>query len=390
MSGVAPVVFLIGSLGRGGAERQLVALARGMQFRGRPAIVATMHGGGVLTDELVDAGIEVRVLEKPVDLDVPGFGPDLVRLVRRVRPSVLYTFMPSANVLGALVKPFLGGARVVWGVRSSDMHVHDYGHVANATFWLSRRVARFADSIIANSRAGRDHHQQAGYPADKLVVIENGIDTDRFRPRESLRSAVRAAWGIEPESVLVGLVARLDPMKDHETFLRAAAQVVRGDHGARFVCVGAGSPPEQERLRRLAAASGLTEGDLVWAGPRDDMSAVYEALDVLCLSSAFGEGFPNVVGEAMASGVPCVVTDVGDAARLVGDTGIAIPARSPALLAGALTEMVERVRSGAGSSVASAARERIVRCFSVDRMIARTLAHLDGLDRMSPARQRYR
>src|SRR5262249_52012926 len=145
-------------------------------------------------------------------------------------------------------------------------------------------LSRFPDLIICNSQAGQDTAIARGFPAEKTIIIPNGIDTDRFLPHGAARARVRAGWGVAAGERLVGIVGRFDVMKDHPTFLRAAALVARGEAKARFVCVGGGSETCQQELRALADALGLSE-PLIWAGPRKDMTAVYNALDLFALSS---------------------------------------------------------------------------------------------------------
>jgi glycosyltransferase involved in cell wall biosynthesis len=174
----------------------------------------------------------------------------------------------------------------------------------------------------------------------------------------------------------VGVVARLDPMKDHETFLRAAALVHAARPDVRFVCVGDGQPGYRRRLLECSRELGL-ESVVRWTGTDRRITAVMSAIDVLCSSSAFGEGFSNVVGEAMACGTPCVVTDVGDSARIVGDTGPVVPPRSPERLASALLSVLA-IDGNARRERGVSARRRVEDRFSVGAMCASTRAALAG------------
>src|SRR5262249_33434665 len=151
-------------------------------------------------------------------------------------------------------------------------------------------------------------------------------------PDRAAGGARRAAWGLGEDAFVVGMVARLDPMKDHAGFIAAAAAFAQQHADARFVCVGDGPPAYRRDLATMADARGLGER-LVWAGEVNDLRAVYNAFDVATLPSAFGEGFPNAVGEAMACGVPVVATDVGDIRLMLGDSGEVVPPRRPDLLA---------------------------------------------------------
>src|SRR5262249_53614131 len=154
--------------------------------------------------------------------DLPAFGLRLVRTLRRRHPDIVHSYLLGPNVVSAVVKPLARGARIAWGVRASDMNLRQYGRRAAWLFALSGRLARFADVIVCNSRAGLEHHVAHGYPRERMVVIPNGIDTSSYAPDAAARSATRAELGLTDGQALVGVVGRLDPMKDLPTFLRAA------------------------------------------------------------------------------------------------------------------------------------------------------------------------
>ena len=209
-----------------------------------------------------------------------------------------------------------------------------------------------------------------------MVVVPNGIDSDRFRPDAAARAEVRHEWGVPDGELLIGVVARLDPKKDHATFLRAAAQVVAVAGGVRFVCVGGGPDGYRAALVRQATDLGLA-GHLSWAGPRLDTPRVYNALDLLVSSSAWGEGFPNVIAEAMASGVPCVVTEAGDSPLVVGDTGWICRAQDPGDLARGILAAIESPADL--PTHGRLARERITSEFSIQRLVQTTSGHFESL-----------
>ncbi|MBF0426783.1 MAG: glycosyltransferase, partial [Magnetococcales bacterium] len=275
-------------------------------------------------------------------------------------------------------KPWIPArTRVVWGVRASDMDLNNYHPVTKLTFGLTCRLSRFADRIIFNSEAGRAFHCARGYPVDRALVVPNGIDVHgTFRPDAAAGKRVREAWGIQPEETLVGIAARLDPMKDHVTFLQAARRVARQNPAVRFVCVGDGEPAMRQRLSLLATELGLNDR-LIWAGPRDDMAAVFNALDLGVSSSAFGEGFSGVIGEGMACGLPFVATRVGDAALIMGETGYSVPPRDPEAMACGILAQLERMRQGA-ELLRHQARERIRVNFNAANLVANTLRALEG------------
>ncbi|HEY8446659.1 MAG TPA: glycosyltransferase [Thermomicrobiales bacterium] len=371
------VLFLIRALTFGGAERQLVALARGLHARGHQVRVAVFYAGGPLEADLREAGVPVTVLDKGGRWDIAKFLLRLASLLARERPDVIHGYLAMPNALAVLLKP-VHRARVVWGLRASERDETRYEWTHRLDSWLQRGLAVFPDLIIANSHAGAEHALREGYPEARLIVIPNGIDTDRFAPQPDLGLPVRQAWGIGPDERLIGRVGRIDPQKDYPTFLRAAAKVLAARPATRFVCVGSGDSALEESLRQLAHSLGIAER-VIWAGPRGDMPAVYNALDLLVSSSIFGEGTPNVVAEAMACGIPCVVTDVGDSARVVGDPRRVVPAGDADALAQAILAQLDAIE--AGSVDRAAIRRRIVAEYSLEGLIARTEAALAPLVR---------
>lgn len=335
------ISFLIRSLDFGGAERQLVLLAKGLHEQGHLVSVVVFYSNGPLEEDLRRAGVEVRLLNKGSRWDIAAFLLRLIRLLKHERPSTIYSFLAVPNVLAVILKPFFPRTRVVWGVRASNVDLRRYDWLARLVWWVECRLARFTDSIIVNSQAGFRYAAAHGFPKHRMVVIPNGIDTDRFCPDPNSRRRVREEWGIPEHVTVIGLVGRLDPMKGHPTFLKAAERMMRRRHDVRFVCVGDGSSVYRADLQRLCAELGLADR-VLWAGKCVDMPAIYNGLDVCTSSSAYGEGFPNVIGEAMACGKVCVVTDVGDSAWIVGRTGEVVPAEDHVALSEAWNVLIER------------------------------------------------
>ncbi len=364
------MLFLARSLDRGGAERQLVLLAAELAQRGQPVVVTAFYDGGVFAAELETAGVRLIMLQKTGRWDVLLFLIRLVRSLRKERPAILHSYLTVPNVLSALLKPLLPGTQIIWGLRASNMDLSRYDWLSRLTNLLECKLSRFADCIIANSRAGERHAVENGFPEEKIVVIPNGIDTKYFRFDLEERRQVRAEWGVGEGKILVGLAARLDPMKDHPTFLKAASRIARKYLDVHFVCVGDGPAAYAEVLKQQADTLGLTRR-LIWAGARDNMPGIYSALDILCSSSAYGEGFSNTIAEAMACGVPGVVTDVGDSALIVGNTGSIVAPRDHSALAAAIGHLIDLSPEERGE-LGEACRARIVSEFGIDRLVQRT------------------
>jgi glycosyltransferase involved in cell wall biosynthesis len=203
-----------------------------------------------------------------------------------------------------------------------------------------------------------------------MMVVPNGIDIDRFKPDHSAGLRVRDEWGIDEKTVSIGLVGRLDPMKDHTTFLQAVKIFDQKECSVRFVCIGDGKEPYKSEIHSLCMTLGLN-GSLIWTGVRSDMPAVYSALDIVTSTSSYGEGFSNVIGEAMACGVPCVVTDVGDSAIIVGETGVIVPPEDSQALADGWRRMLKRLNDKS-YSIKEIARARIVSHYNSEIFIQKT------------------
>jgi glycosyltransferase involved in cell wall biosynthesis len=370
------VLLSIPSLMPGGAERQLVALAAGLSARGNEVLVVALDQGGPLAKDL--GGAKLVVLDKRGRWDNLRVALGLARLLRSFQARTHYAFLSTPCVLGALIKPLAPSARLIMGLRGMavDHGVSGQGHAGSLLHLLEARLSPLADLVIANSHAGRRDALARGFKVDKTVVVPNGIDTARCQPDRALGLPLREAWDIRPGETLIGHVARLDPLKDHQSFLRAAALLHTRRPGLRFVCVGDGPEAYAAKLRNLAEGLGLGER-LVWAGVRSDMPEVFNALDLVSLSSS-SEGFPNVLCEAMACGVPCVATEAGDSQLILAQTGEVAPIGDPVALAQGMERCLDRL-DREGEALRSACRDRIVAHFSLERMVEATEALLTAV-----------
>jgi glycosyltransferase involved in cell wall biosynthesis len=364
------ILFLIRSLNRAGAERQLVNLAIGLHRRGHVVRVVTFYSGGPLREGLLTSGVPVESLGKYGRWDVVRFALRLVRLIKREAPDIVHGYL-AANILTVPLKFLFPTTRFVWGIRASTMDFSQYDWLARVQESVAATLSQFPDLIIINSWAGRDSAISRGYRAHNMKVIPNGIDTSEFYADKAAGAALRACWGLAPEDILIGRIGRLDPMKDYPTFLQAAAEFRKGFPNARFLCMGAEQGSREQDLHALALRLDLGQ-NLIFSGERKDMRGVYNALTLLTSSSSYGEGFPNVVGEALACGVPCVVTDVGDSGLLVGNTEFVVPPRNPVALATAWRKCLQHKAFWNLEET----RQRIVTNYSVETLTQVTEAAL--------------
>lgn len=344
-------MHVITGLYTGGAERMLSQLVLAQHDHAPGLFVVSLLPGGPSFERLVRAGVPV------VDLGMKRGWPSiravwrLTTLIRREKPNVIQSWMYHADLIAAMGLLLSGRrrkTRLYWGVRCSNMDSRQYSwtlrFVIKACAWMSR----IPDAVIANSEAGGRYHLDIGYYPHRLRVIDNGVDTELFRPDGAARDDVRREIGLDAGAPVVALIARRDPMKDHATFFKAMEQLP----GVVALLVGSGTEtfPDMPRIVKL--------------GERLDVPRLLCACDLIVLSSAFGEGFSNALIEGMACGLPAVATDVGDARRIVGDAGLIVPPEDPASMAKAiktlLDEPVDAHRRRGGR-----ARQRVVERFSL-------------------------
>jgi glycosyltransferase involved in cell wall biosynthesis len=292
----------------------------------------------------------------------------LCRTVRALAPDLIHGWMYHGSLAATIAGRSLPyGAPVIWNIRHS---VQDLAVEKRLTRWiirLSAQLSRFPRAIIYNARISAAQHQALGFDPSNAVVIPNGFDTARFRPQPDGKARLCKALRIDPEATVIGMVARNHPMKDPANLVRALALLQAGGHAAvHLVIIGDGLDPAHEGLGALVRELGLGPR-ITLLGERNDVPALVAGFDIAVLPSAWGEGFPNVLGEAMASGVPCVATDVGDCAWVLGPHGIIVPPRQSEALAKALSRLID-LGAEARRQLGLAARARIVHHFSIQEI----------------------
>jgi glycosyltransferase involved in cell wall biosynthesis len=331
------IAHVISGLDTGGAEAMLAKLVGGMDRRRFSNTVISLTDRGQLGEQIESMGITVLTLGTRRGRPDVSALPRLIGLLKTLKPDIVQSWLYHADFLSTVAVKLSGLPILIWNVRCSDMDLTRYSFF---TRWVRRILARWSttpSALVVNSVAGRLQHERLGYHPRRWAIIPNGFDTERFRPDLGTRFSIRSEWHVSDDTVVIALVARVDPMKDHPTFLDAAQHVVMARRNVCFVLVG----KDTQKLASAIAGKGLEHHFLV-LGYRNDVERLFPAMDILCLSSAFGEGFPNVLGEAMASGVPCVSTDVGDARIIIGDTGCVVPARDSVSLARAVIDLIDR------------------------------------------------
>jgi glycosyltransferase involved in cell wall biosynthesis len=362
------VVHVITDLGMGGAEMMLYKLVSRMDpTRFETVVISLMDKETDIAARLEGLGVTVYAV------DMLRGRPSVValwrlrRLLRALQPHVIQGWMYHGNWASSLGSSFCRKKiPVLWNIRHSP---HDLKYERRLTAALIRAGSLYSirtTKIVYNSHVSARLHTDLGYSPDRTIVIPNGFDCELFRASERARQSTRQELNVEDQEVLIGLIGRYHPMKDHATFFKAAAMLARDYRYVHFVLAGTHVDRSNEELTKLVESSGLN-GRTHLLGERADVAELTAGLDIASSSSLYGEGFSNAIGEAMACGVPCVVTDVGDSGWIVGETGKVVPPRDPKALAMAWASLIEsgreeRLRLGAK------ARTRVVREFSLDRV----------------------
>lgn len=358
------VVHIITGLNNGGAEGALSRLCRHPDSP--PSLVISLTGLGHHGQALRDAGIPVESLDMPRGRMTLRGLIRLWRILRQTRPMVVQTWMYHADFLGGLTARLAGVPRIVWGIRSTRL-------AKRGSAWiLAHLCARLSNwvphAIICCAQSARTEHARIGYSEDKMVVVANGFDCDHLAPDLAVGLSFRQSLGLSPQQPVIGMVARFDPQKDHANLLAAIRHLAQGGRHLTCLLAGPGMDVNNLDLAALLAQRG-TSAQVRLLGALVDVRPVMNAIDLHVLSSR-SEGFPNVIAEAMACGCPCLATDVGAAAEIIGDTGWIVPPGNATSLAAAMAEALDEVHTYDWAQRRLAARDRVVSRFGMARMVA--------------------
>lgn len=360
------IVHIITDLDTGGAEMMLYKLLSHMdRKRFEPAVISLMAGGTV-RDRIESLGIPVYSLDMKQGIPSISAVWRLRALVRQLRPNLLQGWMYHGNLTAQLASAFqLGQIPVIWNIRQSLYDLRYEKKTTALIIRLGARLSYFPACILYNSQISAQQHESLGYQPRKTHLIANGFDLTKFTSSLAAREQIRSELGLPEKSLLIGLIGRYHPMKDHATFLQAAAALRQHlpSQSVQFLLVGQRVDWENETLVAIARNLNLTN-HLHLLGERSDIPNITAALDI-ATSSSYAEAFPNTIGEAMCCGVPCTVTAVGDSAKIVGETGKVVPPRDPQALATGWEQLIDLGRKGR-ESLGQLARDRIQQHFSLN------------------------
>lgn len=330
------ILHVIAGLETGGAEMALYRLIKNSRDSNYTHMVATLTPEGAMRQRFHEDGIELIAFDFKNAPILQFFR--LISLIRKVRPDVVQTWMYHADLLGGVAARLAGNSRVIWGVHSTDLTCDGTSRSARVAqricAWVSRFVPR---TIVCVAEASKRAHAKVGYADERMVVVPNGFDIARLVATAEQRFMLRVQCGLSENDVVIGSLGRFNADKAPYNFVRAAGMLAKRNPNARFLMIGRGLDADNAELAGWIADTGYRDR-FVLLGERADVPVCLAAMDVLCLHSRT-EAFPLVVGEAMAMSVPCVVTDVGDAAMLVADTGVVVQKDDPEALAEGLARL---------------------------------------------------
>jgi glycosyltransferase involved in cell wall biosynthesis len=326
------------------------------------SVVISLLPGGALREAIETAGIVVESVNMDSASSTGAAAVRLARALRRFRPTVLQTWLCHADLLGLAVGTMTGVPYIMWNLRSTKSCIR-----SPLLQRLHGVLSRYPKGVVVNSLRGRAMHEDAGYAPRAWHHIPNGFDTSYFRPMPECARAMRAQLHIPENALVVGMIARYHPNKDHGLFFSAAFPLTKSVSDAYFVLAGPDIVESNRDLMSLVDPA--IRGRVRLIGPRSDIPELLSAFDIATMASGHIEGFPNVVGEAMSCGVPCVVTDSGDAGQIVASTGWCVPVSDIDALVGAWRAALE-MPAEARRELGRQARQRIVDHFSLDRIVA--------------------
>lgn len=361
------IAHIITGLSTGGAEMALYRLLSKCSSRSKVSVISLTTIGEVGSG-IQGLGVPVVSLGMQSGIPNPLLIFRLAAILRKENPDIVHTWMYHADLMGGVAARLAGVPAVAWSIRNTNLS-------PDKTKWMTRSVVKVCailsrhlpDKIISCSATARDVHVSLGYDETRFAIIPNGFDLSSFRPDSSARESVRSELGIPEGASVIGFVGRLDPLKNHQGFFEAAGLLNKIRPDTFFVLAGKGVESTNPMVDKWIRNAGL-ENVVRLLGMRSDIPRLTAAFDVATISS-WGEAFPNVIGEAMACGVPCAVTDVGDAAYIVGDTGLVVPPGDMRALASAWNELLSKSpRERAEFGVA--ARKRVAELFELNKVVA--------------------
>ena len=361
------ITHIITGLNTGGAETMLYKLLSNIDRTKFESKVLSLTDIGSIGKKIEKLGISVKALDMKRGVPDPRYVFRLAAILKKEKPDLVQTWMYHADLIGGLAAKLVRNIPIVWNIRHSNLDPEGNKKTtiltAKACAKLSKTIPK---KIICCSEASFKVHSELGYEEEKMIVIPNGFDLDTFKPDAEARYSVRRELRIPDDAAIIGMVARFDPQKDHKNLINAAGVLCRSNKNIHFILCGDGITNDNKQLAKWIQEHNL-QVNFHLLGRRADIARITTAFDIAS-SSSYGEGFPNVVGEAMTCEVPCVVTNVGDSAYIVGDTGIVVPPKNPLAMAKAWEKLI-KLPAEERKILGKLARKRIEDNFEISSVV---------------------
>ncbi|MBG1243271.1 glycosyltransferase family 4 protein [Nostoc sp. NZL] len=371
------IIYIITGLSTGGAEVMLYKLLSRIDRKQFSPVVISLMDRGTWGDRIATLGIPIYTIGMKQGKPKLANIWQLIHIVRKLKPDLIQGWMYHGNLAAQFARLFIfKQVPILWNVRHSLYSLELEKPETTIIIKLCAQFSKFPKKIIYNSKNSAEQHEKSGYLIDKTCVIPNGFETDKFTPSAKARLSVRSELNTPENALLIGMIGRYHPIKDHFNFLQAAALLLKNYPNVQFVLAGNQVDWQNNILFELIHELGLLK-QIHLLGERHDVPRLTAAFDIASSSSS-GEAFSNVIGEAMSCGVPCVVTDVGDSAWIVSDTGKVVPPRDPEALANAWQALIDTGKEGR-EALGKAARARVIECFSLNSVVAQYEALYDNV-----------
>ncbi len=362
------ILHLITDLDYGGAENFLISLVKQKNIRKHKTKIVVMTSGGLSVQSTIKEGIDVETLGLKRGEFNPLKAIRLIKIIKNFSPNIVQTWLYHADLLGSLCMPFTNVDKLVWNFRCSNMDLSQYSFQSRIVFYLLRMLAKVPALIVINSHDGRKFHEKVGFRPNGWNTIPNGVDTNKFKSFKSAREKLFTKLNIPKDSVLIGNVGRFDPMKDYKTLFRSFVSIKKRFKKVKFLLIGRDLNRQNNALMKMIDPPLLRDNlfqETSFLPPTENIHKIIPGLDLFCTSSAFGEGCPNVLLEAMSCSVPCVVTDVGDSKAILGDCGIVVKPGDYKTLTDGMEKLL-RIDKTVLRKMLRRGRKKIIKHFSIE------------------------
>lgn len=356
------IVHIITDLATGGAQMMMYKLLKNIDLNKYQIEVISMIDNGVIGEQIQALGIQVHTL------NIKKTHPNPLAIIKAIKicsnSHIIQTWMYHADLFGFIIAQWVKPKKIIWGIRHSTFDNSD----KKSTVFIARinaALSKYVNHIISCSERAVYVHQQLGFNISNMIVIPNGFEVDRFCKRSESKKMLCDELDLLEDTIIIGRVARWHPMKDYEALFKAIS-LLQDYSNFVLICCGENIDNANEELRTLLLNNNIRDR-VKLLGNRVDMEHIMSATDIHVSSSLTGEGFPNVLGEAMACEVPCVTTDVGDSAFVVGDTGEVVEPGDYKELAKAIKKIID-MSEDERRALGLKARQRIIEQFEVNQV----------------------